>query len=368
VDVCGSAVSQALKLELEVVLNATVVTGDGAAGRAADVVAQSGVDFVFACLELEDAAQFANAVLPLRLEGVFLQDGPGLPAFSARVPGADYLFRLSQWHPSAGYVDQLLGDGAAFGQDLASAAGFLDPPGGAACAAAVAVELLHNALVRATALQVSTSFDKVMLESYAQVAVELAAVDSHTLFGQVIFDASHRNVGGSVFTTQLQPARAARRRRRALAASAAPQLQIICLFALAPAAFRALTPDAARPQLLRHGAGHLPRALARVLPVAPGSALPARLRRQHHRRRSLQSLGARAEGLCWGTRSPKTPAGGRRAPQPQHWRRHRSASARRRDSPSPPPARPTTPPCSCAPSARTCSRCRRATAATPCAT
>jgi hypothetical protein len=95
--VCGSAIAQALKYGLDVVLNMTMVTGDGSVHLAKDAIARSRANFMLACLELNDAIEFANLVAPLGLEGVYLLDGPGLPVFMDRVPGADYLFRLSQW-------------------------------------------------------------------------------------------------------------------------------------------------------------------------------------------------------------------------------------------------------------------------------
>jgi hypothetical protein len=81
----------------------------------------------------------------------------------------------------------LLGDSDAFVRDLVTVAQFYDQPGSIACPSAVSVELLHNALVKATEPQVSTSFEKVIQESYAQVMTELGAVSTPTLFGLVVY-------------------------------------------------------------------------------------------------------------------------------------------------------------------------------------
>jgi hypothetical protein len=129
------------------------------------------------------------------------------------------------------HQDELLGNADSFISDLVSVAQFSAQPGGITCASAVSVELLHNALLRATASRQSTSLAEVLAQSYLQVAAELQSVITQTLFGTVIFDSTHRNVGGTVFTTQLQTLRP----------SNVEALQIVCEFRFLAVRPRGLT-------------------------------------------------------------------------------------------------------------------------------
>ena len=204
-DACSHGEAFAAQFGLEIVLvsdadvvNATVVDDFASA------LARSNATTLLACLEVAEAARLANLTRPLALAATYMFTGPQTTAFDAAVPDASFFLTSSVWHPSLPFNDSLLGDAAAFAATLGAV------PRSLTVVAAVAIEVMHAALVQGTAKQFYAEKAQVLRGAADDVRAAMQASVASTLLGLVLFDEQRQNVGAQYYTLQVADASAQR--------------------------------------------------------------------------------------------------------------------------------------------------------------
>jgi len=193
-----------LRERLSVVVNFSLVTGDGTYTKVPEQIKTSGATVLVACLELSDALLLAPLVGELHMDGSFYLNGPSFPQFRA-LPSAMYTFTGVQWAPEMPFVDELFGNSTQFIADMEHYGNFTLPLSDVSSRAAVSVEILTRAIVHAAKDQTGSDVAQLLASVKQRTAAAIQSFTDATLMGPIEFNELHRNVAGTNAVSQILP-------------------------------------------------------------------------------------------------------------------------------------------------------------------